>query len=74
MIIPERVSLQFWAASLIQDFPLDNIPLLRGENWREWGDFLIQENSFASEGAPSTKLYKDWKTWADAIFKCMANF
>lgn len=75
MILPLRISLKNWAASLIIDFPDDNIPLLKSnEDWQSWGRFLIQENTFADNGAPDPSDYDDWESWAIELFKTMANF
>jgi len=75
MILPISIDLKTWAASLVIDFPNDNIPFLdKEENWKEWGNSLVEENSFARNGAPGTQFFKNWKTWAQAVFKTMANF
>lgn len=74
MIIPSFISLNDWAASLVIDFPTDNIPILVSENdWQSWGDLLIQENSFSEADAPSTALFTEWRPWADAVFFAMSN-
>jgi hypothetical protein len=74
MTLPKDIPLLLWAASLIVDFPTDNIGILKDESkWREWGNFLVQEVSFANNGAPATHAYSDWQTWAQAVFKCMAS-
>lgn len=75
MILPKNVSFKQFASSLVVDFPNDNIPFLSSdENWREWGDRLVQENSFSNNGAPSTKGFSDKTEWAQALFKTMAAF
>lgn len=75
MILPIRISLKNWAASLIIDFPDDNIPLLKNEeDWLNWGRFLIQENTFADNGAPDPSDYNDWNLWAIEVYKTMANY
>jgi hypothetical protein len=75
MVIPLDITLKNWAASLVIDFPDDNVPLLYNENnWRTWGNFLVQENSFSSNFAPMTEGFRDWKHWAQAVFYTMANF
>lgn len=69
VILPEFIDLSNWAASLIIDFPDDNIPLLYNDDrWREWGDLLIQEESFVGNNAPSTLGYTDWKPWAQDVY------
>lgn len=74
MILPIGISLKDWAASLVIDFPTDNIPLLYEDaDWKQWGDLLIQENSFSEADAPGTALFKEWNPWADAVFYAMAN-
>lgn len=75
MMIPKNVTLKEWAASLIVDFPLDNISILKDEDeWKPWGDDLVQENSFASNAAPGTHFYESWGPWAQAVFASMANY
>ena len=74
MIIPKNISLDNWAGNLVIDFPQDNIPLLKGLDWKTWGNQLILEDSFAENGAPPTTQYNDWETWAQAVFLAMANF
>lgn len=74
MMLPEYCELPMWAASLFTDFPTDNIQiLLSEENWQEWGNFLIQEPSFAINDAPRTDGYADWKSWAKDLFYTMSN-
>lgn len=75
MMIPQGTNIQDWAASLIIDFPEDNIPQLKHEDkWKSWGNSLILENSFSQNAAPGTFLYEDWREWAEAVFHAMANF
>lgn len=74
-MLPVNTTLSLWAASLVVDFPRDNIPLLgEEEDWKKWGCFLVQENSFASNGAPSPLFYEDKWKWAQAVFNSMSNF
>jgi hypothetical protein len=75
MMLPINTDLKTWAASLVIDFPADNIPFYgAADDWKKWGTFLIQENSFVNNGAPSPRSFNDWQTWAQAVFKQMANF
>jgi len=74
MILPEYISLNDWADSLFIDFPNDNVPILRkSDDWKEWGDFLIQCNSFQDNDAPSPIGFDDWKSWANAVYLSMNN-
>lgn len=73
--LPQRITLTNWAAALEIDFPEDNVPALSDEeNWKEWGNLLVQENSFTRNGAPGTSGYSDWESWARAVYYTMANF
>lgn len=74
MMLPVLVDLKTWAASLIIDFPTDNIPILLDEkDWKRWGNLLILENTFSVNGAPETDQFNDWRTWAQYLFRQMAN-
>lgn len=74
-MIPNYTDINTWSKSLIIDFPKDNIPLLSSEDrWQEWGNSLVQENSFSANGAPTTTGFSDWRSWAYSVFKSMANF
>jgi hypothetical protein len=74
MIIPEFISLSDWAASLIIDFPNDNIPFLLDEkNWKEWGSLLLQESSFNRNDIPKPDGYQEWQPWAHSVFYTLAN-
>lgn len=75
MMLPEFTNLPMWAASLIIDFPDDNIPILTDpDDWKRWGNFLIQEDSFIKNNAPGTDTFDDWQSWAQNVFFTMANF
>ena len=75
MMIPLNTTLSTWAASLIVDFPTDNIPILKDEKeWQKWGKLLIQETTFAENGAPGTSNFSEWKPWAQAVFNTMSNY
>jgi len=74
MILPEFISLQDWAASLIIDFPDENIPFLSDEkNWKEWGSYLIYLDSFQENEAPDPFNYNDWRDWARQVYFTMNN-
>lgn len=70
MIIPTRISLEDWAASLIIDFPTDNIPNLSNiKEWRQWANQVSGCDSFqAANVPPANSSFKDWKSWAEAVF------
>lgn len=74
-MIPRNVNIYDWCSSLIIDFPADNVPILLDENeWKQWGNFLIEQKSFAINGAPTTGDYDDWQKWAQNLFAAMSNF
>lgn len=64
-----------WAASLLIDFPNDDIPILTDENdWKNWGDKLVEIPVFESNEAPSTLKYDDSQKWMEAIYNAMSNY
>ena len=74
MMIPEFSNISNWANSIIIDFPNDDIPLLYNEDdWKAWGNSLVQSTTFAQNNAPSTQRYDDWQTWAKDLYYCMNN-
>lgn len=75
MQVPRGTNLMSWARSLIIDYPADNIPILMDEKqWREWGYFLIQSNSFAKVGASSPATFKDWLSWASDLYRLLNSY
>lgn len=75
MVIPKGISEKNWFDSLVIDFPNDNIPILQNVlEWKKTGNFLVQENSFSIQGAPSPDQYEEFFPWAMEIFKTMSNF
>lgn len=74
MIIPEYINLSDWADSLQIDFPDDNVPILIDQNdWKEWGESLIQCNSFELNEVTSPLSFDDWRSWAHAVYFSMNN-
>lgn len=74
MIQPDYIDLPMWAASLRIDFPEDDIPeLLSEKDWKEWGDTLVQCDSFSENNAPGTAFYPDWVQWARDVYFVMYN-
>lgn len=76
MIIPKKgSSFSDFVSSLIIDFPNDNIPSFKNEkDWRKFGDYLVQENSFAKNGAPSPNGFKTRTEWEQAVFQSMSSY
>lgn len=74
MTLPKDIDFMLWWSSLVVDFPMDNIPFLPDESqWKEYGNYLVRENSFSDAGAPGTQTFSDKFEWAQAVFKCMAH-
>lgn len=76
MIIPTKdMSLETFISSVVVDFPFDNVCIsTRPDDWKSWASSLIQENSFASNGAPIPNDYENMNQWAQAVFYSMASF
>lgn len=74
MMLPEFTNLKDWANSLKVDFPTDDIPYLDDENnWKDWGNVLIQATSFCQNDAPRPDNYSDPLSWAKDVFYSMNN-
>jgi hypothetical protein len=44
------------------------------ENWREWGNWLVKEPSFAKAGCPETTGFDTSEAWAQAVCACRTDF
>lgn len=74
MMQPQFTDFKTWANSLFVDFPTDDIPSLYDENdWKRWGEILIQNTSFSENNAPSPQNYNDSLKWAQDVFYSMNN-
>jgi len=76
MIIPNKnSSFSDFMASLIVDFPNENIPFFKNEEeWKSYASFLSQENSFAKNGVPIPNGFKNRTDWELAFFQSMASY
>lgn len=75
MIQPYNIDLEDWAASLIIDFPVDQIPILYQKgDWKEWGNQVILCDTFYQAGAPGTLDYIDWLSWAQDVYLAMLDY
>ncbi len=69
MILPLGISLRTWANNLIIDFPDDDIPILQSEDeWKQWAQQLIQCDTFGDNNSPGPEDFRDWLTWAQAVY------
>ena len=74
MILPLYIDFLDWAASLVIDFPTENIPVLYNENdWKDYGNQLVLCDSFYDAGAPGTDSYDDRQKWAMDVYFAMMN-
>ena len=76
MMIPTKdTPLNLFIGSMVVDFPLDNVVVsVDNDNWKLWGSNLIQETSFANNGAPSPHGFESRIEWEQALFNSMAAF
>lgn len=76
MIIPSKdMPLDIFIGAMVIDFPLDNVPISApNDNWKLWGNSLIQGPSFAKNGAPSPNGFETRFEWEQALFNSMASF
>lgn len=72
MMIPDFVDLLTWAASLLIDFPNDNLPILYNEReWKDWGNEVIFSPTFERLNAPRTDTFINWVDWAYALYQAV---
>lgn len=76
MIIPSKdMPLSVFISSMVIDFPLDNVAVsATDDDWKSWGRSLVQEASFANNGAPSPDGFETRFEWEQALFNSMASF
>lgn len=76
MIIPsKKTSFSDFVCSVVNDFTKDNIPIFTDEkDWKKFGNFLIQENSFVENGAPSPHGFKTRTEWEQAVYQSMSSY
>jgi hypothetical protein len=74
MMIPDYATINEWSSSLLVDFANDNLPILTdNKDWKSWGNYVIQADSFSSNACPGTDMYDNWKDWAGEVYFCMTN-
>jgi hypothetical protein len=65
-VIPVQMSVMEWAEAMI--LPLSSkivCPrLLNGDQWRDWGNKLIQFPAIAAYNPPQPEKFNDWREWA----------
>lgn len=72
MISPYNVPFLLWAHNLTNDFPDDIIPIITDEkDWRNWGNIVAGEKSFARVGAPRTDFFDSPVAWASRLYSML---
>jgi hypothetical protein len=76
MIIPSKnMPLDLFIGSMVIDFPVDNVVNSATiDDWKSWGNSLVQETSFANNGAPSPYGFETRFEWEQALFNSMTSF
>ncbi len=83
VVWPFNISLSYWAACLVADFPEDGLPILEDENnWQEWGAIVANTGSFQRANIPSPlvikegekkELFPDWANWAKVVYTILSD-
>jgi hypothetical protein len=83
VVWPYNISLKYWAACLIADFPEEGLPILEDEaNWQEWGTQVAATGIFQRAAIPSPLSFKkgnkeevftDWNKWAKIVYTIMSD-
>ncbi len=80
VIWPERISLKYWADSLVSDYSDENLPTLTNEEeWQKWGALVAGTGIFQKASIPSPisrgdqNTFKEWNKWAKAVYAIMSD-
>lgn len=80
VIYPERISLRYWANSLVADYFTENLPTLEDdEHWQKWAAQVAGIGIFLAAGVPSPisnsteTNFKKWDDWAKKLYIIMSN-
>jgi hypothetical protein len=83
VIWPYNISLNYWAACLVTDFPNDNLPILRDEKkWQDWGTLVADSGNFKKANIPSPlgikngkkqEAFRNWQDWAKIVYIILAD-
>jgi hypothetical protein len=83
VVWPERISLNYWAACLVTDYPSENLPLLESdENWQEWATIVSNTGIFLKAHIPAPvsvkdgvkkELFHEWDKWAKVVYTIMSD-
>lgn len=80
VIWPERITLRYWANSLVADYYTENLPILDNEkDWQKWGALVAGTGIFLAASVPSPitigteSKFKKWDDWAKTVYIIMSN-
>ncbi len=83
VIWPHNISLNYWAASLVTDYPNEHLPILETEDtWQEWATIVANTGAFqrANIPAPITfkegvkkEIFSDWQKWAKTVYTILSD-
>ena len=72
MVIPDFISFDRWAASLLVDYPSDDIPLPPPETgWRPWARSVVSRPTFLKASAPQPDWFDGWLPWAQGVWRAL---
>lgn len=83
VIIPDRISLPYWAACLVSDFDNEGLPSLEDEEeWQEWASIVANTGIFLRASVPAPFIikngarqerFKEWQDWAKVVYTIMSD-
>ncbi len=83
VIWPERISLNYWASSLVSDYHNENLPILDSdENWQEWATIVANTGIFLKANVPAPvqikdgqkkEIFSEWDKWAKIVYTIMSD-
>lgn len=81
VVWPEYISLNYWAATLVDNYPSSPLPILdKDENWQDWAAAVAATPPFSTKGisAPfsvssgsKVSTYENWQDWAKMVYISM---
>ena len=80
LVMPEYITFNNWACSLLTTYSRYNIPLLLDENdWKKWAEDLLAVPPFRGKNIPSPSSLttsanendQEWQPWARAFYLCV---
>lgn len=83
VIWPQNITLKYWAACLVSDFPAENLPILEDErSWQDWGTQVAATGIFQRASIPSPltftegtkkEVFTEWDKWAKVVYTILSD-